>query len=215
MPNISFQKTEEPKIALAAGVPFAVFARSFNWFVGIVCLLVLAAGYWFLIRPKYEVVVGNEAVMAEEQQYEAKISYLKELNETKNLYRSISETDKEKIDLVLSARQDSDALTIALLREIGYVARLNGAVAENMKPKVLDDSTGKFIAVAGPEKSVSPDKVEIINVSFTLNKVDYPALKRILARLEQSLRLLDVTKVDYNPAEKQAQIELYAYHLAN
>lgn len=197
-----------------ADLSFSLFANFFNWFVVFVCLVVLAAGYWFLIRPKYEFVASNQEIADEERQYEQKVTYLKQLNEIKNLYRAISVTDKDKIDSMLSVSEDVDALKIALLRDIGFVARLNKARVENMETTVVDNPGDKFVSIAENRESnaLSPN-LKLVTVSFTLKDVDYDRLKKILTRLERSLRILDVSKLDFNPKENEAKLEVFAYYL--
>ncbi len=193
---------------------FGLFANFFNWFVIFVCVAILAAGYWFLIRPKYQFVASNQEVLDEERQYEQKVAYLKQLNEIKNLYRRISPADKDKIDLILSVSKDVDALKIALLREVGLVARLNNARVENMEATVIDNSEGKFVAIADRSaQNELSSNLKLVSVTFTLTNVDYDPLKRILNRFEKSLRILDVAKIDFTPAKKEAKLQVFAYYL--
>jgi len=203
-------ETSTPKKNLA--ISFSFFAQFFNWFIVIICVCVLGAGYWWLIRPKYIFVTSNQEVVRAEKQYEQKISYLKQLNEVKNIYRSISQSDKDKIDTILSSNFDIDALKISLLREISFVGRLNGVSVDNIDAVPLDNSQDKFLTLS-PDKKIQSDKLKIVKVSFTLNGANYDSLKRIVGRLEKNLRLMDVTQFDFNPSSNQAKVELFAYYL--
>ncbi len=217
MPSFTLKKTAAPVKPQTDSAPIGhllfFFANFFNLFVVLMCLLILAAGYLFLIKPKYDFVASNQRVIEEEKMYQQKIDYLKQLNEIKALYATVSAEDKSKIDTVLSAGQDIDSLKIALLREIGYIGRINGASVENLEPKVLDNTDGKFISLKkGRDTMPANAPLDIILITFTLEKTDYEQLQRILVRLERSIRLLDVTAVDFDPALRRAKIELYAYH---
>lgn len=206
------QKAEQPESAPISKLLF-FFANFFNIFVVLMCCLILAAGYWFLIRPKYQFVASNQRVMDAEKEYRQKAEYLKQLNEIKALYAKVAPEDKAKIDAVLSAGKDIDVLKIALLREIGYIGKINGATVENLQPTVLDTAQGKFLALKKGRAGMPNDApLDIIKISFTLNQVDYEQLKRIIVRLESSIRLLDITSLDFDPALRRAKVELYAYH---
>ncbi len=206
----------EPKKADSAsdGQLLFFFANFFNIFVVIMCGLILAAGYWFLIKPKYDFVASNQRVLEEEKIYQQKVKYLKQLTEIKTLYANVSAEDKKKIDAILSAGQDVDTMKIALLREISYIGKANGASVENPESTVLDTADGKFLALKKSREAMPANApIDLIKISFTLEKTDYEQLKRILVRLERSVRLLDVTSIDFDPALRRAKIELYAYHL--
>ncbi len=220
MVKFSFKKAppKDPAAATApstgAGELLHFFANFFNFFVVLMCVVILAVGFWFLIRPKYQLVTSDQEVIEERKVYQQKLLYLKQLNEIKTLYATVSESDKKKIDSVLSAGQDVDTLKIALLREIGYIGKIHGAAVQNMDVQLLDTSEGKLISLNKKTGTFSGGKgVELINVTFNLEKVDYDQLKRILVRFERSLRLLDVKSLEYDPALRRAKVSLYAYHL--
>lgn len=220
MVNIVFKtkKTaEKPKDGVPAKPPLVslnIFANFFNWFVVLICVIVLASGYWWLIKPKYDVVVNDEAYKQQEKIYQDKIDYLNKLNEVKKVYNNITDKEKEKIDAIISAREDIESLKIDILKEITYLGRLNNVVIENFELTPLDNSQDKFIDLINDKATSIPgDDLQIITVSFVIKEVEYDQLKKILTRFEKSLRFVDITKLSYNPDVKQANIELYAYHL--
>jgi hypothetical protein len=220
MVNIVFKtkKTaEKPKdggLVKPSLVSLNIFANFFNWFVVLICIIVLASGYWWLLKPKYDVVVNDEAYKQQEKIYQDKITYLKKLNEVKNVYNTITDQEKEKIDAIISAREDIDSLKIDILKEISDLGKLNDVQMEGFELTPLDNSQDRFVSIANNKlSSIAGDDLQIIVVSFVIKEVEYDQLKRILIRFEKSLRFMDITKFSYNPDVKQANIELYAYHL--
>lgn len=201
-------------VSAAKGVALHFFAYFFNYFVVLMCIVVLAAGFWFLILPKYRFVKSDQRVIEEVNVYKQKLSYLKQINQIKALYATVSVEDKKKIDQMLSAGEDGDSLQIALLREISYIVKAQGAIVETPQIQELDTSAGKFIDLNKEKNNTPTDpNVRIIDINMTISHLSYDQLKAILARWERSLRLLDVVKLDYDPALSRAKVELYAYHL--
>lgn len=217
MVNIVFKTKatdKGPKKELTPKVSLTFFANYFNWFISVICVIVLFSGYWWLIKPKYNVIIRDELFKKEEKIYDDKITYLRQLNEVKEVYNKISDSDKNKIDTVLSAGQDIDTVKINLLKEITYLGRINGVLVEKLDITPLDNSEGKFIElVKNPRLNFKNDNLQIMVVSFKLNGVDYDSLKRIAGRFEKNLRLMDITKLEFDPANRDATIELNVYYL--
>jgi len=213
--NLKSNKESSQLVKSIGAMMFNVFASFFNWFVMVICLLILISGYWWLIKPKYDFIASDQELTFREKEYEDKVTYLKQLNEVKNIYKNINQSDKDKIDSMLSVRQDVDRLKIILLREVGQLAKETGAALDNVVISPLDNSTGKFLNIAESQSSNNPlyAKLKIVSVSFSLRTVDYTAVKNILTRLEKSLRVMDVTKLSLDPNGKSASVELMTYYL--
>lgn len=190
-----------------------IFANFFNWFVILICVIVLASGYWWLIKPKYDVVVNDEAYKQQEKIYQDKIAYLQKLVAVKNVYNNIPDEDKKKIDAIISAGEDFESLKINILKEITYLGKLHEVPIESFELTPLDNSEDRFINIVSENQSVAGNNLQIIIVSFVMKDIEYATLKKILTRFEQSLRFIDVTKLSYNPDSKQADIELFTYYL--
>ena len=219
MVNIVFKtkKTaEKPKdggMIKPSLISLNIFANFFNWFVILICVIVLASGYWWLLKPKYDVVVNDEAYKQQEKIYQDKIAYLKKLTAVKNVYNNITDEDKKKIDAIISAGEDFESLKIDILKEITYLGKLHNVAIESFELTALDNSQDRFINIGSENKSVDSNNLQIIIVSFVMKDVEYVTLKKILTRFEESLRFIDVTKLSYNPDSKQADIELFTYYL--
>lgn len=222
MPNIVFKtkKDVKEKAAPKAEKPslghLRIFANYFNWFVMLICVIVLASGYWWLIKPKYEVVINDEAYKQQEKIYQDKVAYLKQLNEVKAVYKNITPTEKQKIDAIISAGEDIEVLKINILKEITYFAKANKVQIENFVITPLDNSSDKYISLVNKKKLATPPAgLQIITVGFSLKEIEYETLKKMLAKFEKSLRFIDITKLSYRPENKKVEIELFTYHLVS
>ncbi len=216
MANITFSKKKEPSqlVKNIGVVTFNIFAGFFNWFVIFICLTILIVGYWWLVKPKYDFIASDQELTFKEKEYEDKVQYLKQLNELKNLYKGIGQDDKDKIDAILSANQDLDRLKIILLREIGQVGKEQKVAVDNIVITPLDNSSEKFLKIAeNPKNNPLYEKLRMVQVTFLVKQVDYPVMQKILSRLEKSLRIMDVTKINFDPTVRQASLEFYTYYL--
>lgn len=118
----------------ASGQVLHFFANFFNYFVVCLCFVVLAAGFWFIILPKYRFVQSNQQVVDEEAVYKQKLSYLKQLNEIKTLYATVSDDDQAGND----KGQDKEEKMLMPVKEnaclIFYQVRLDAGIG---LPKAL------------------------------------------------------------------------------
>ncbi len=216
MANLTLKTTPESQQLFKniATVLFTFFANFFNWFIVVICFVILISGYMFLIKPKYEFIISDQEVAIKEKEYEDKVNYLKQLGEVKNLYQTITDADKEKIDFILSANQDLDALRIVLLREVGFLGRLYRVNIDNVVITPLDTSDGKLLTIAQePKPNPELANLQIVTVSFSVTGVDYSRLKQMILKIEQNLRIMDVVRLDYNPQARSANLVLYTYYL--
>lgn len=211
------KKKDDKKATPEASAPsplLGIFANYFSWFIVLVCVAVLTGGYVWLLKPKYDVINNNDQYKREEEIYQEKVTYLRQLRDVKDIYDSISNEDKNKIDSVLSVGKDLETLKLNLLQDLTYLAKINKAKISDLEITPLDNSEEKYVnLVKEKTSSLNTSRVQIITVNFVVNSVEYTGLKRILERLERNLNLMDVVNVDYNPELKQATLQLYTYYL--
>lgn len=218
MANIVFKSkktdSKKPTENKVANLSLGIFANFFHWFIVLAGVVILASGYWWLLKPKYDLIINDEEFKKEEKVYQDKVAYLQQLRAAKNAYDKISASDKNKVDTVLAAGQDIETLKISLLQQLTTLAKLNGATLESMQINPLDNSPEKFISIIKERRALAQNgNLQIIQLSFTVSDIDYQPLKRMLERLERSLHLMDVSKFDYNPIDRSAKLEIYTYYL--
>lgn len=207
------KKDTKPKEQAAPSPALGILANFFHWFIVLVCVIVLASGYWWLLRPKYTVIINDDAFKREEKLYQDKVAYLRQLREAKNAYDTISNEEKDKIDTLLSVGQDIETLKINLLRELTYLGKIYGATIEEVQMTPLDNSQEKFVSIVKDKQSaLTGNKVQIIILNFTISEIEYASLKRMIERLEKNLHLMDIVHFEYEPENKQAILEVYTYY---
>ncbi len=217
MANIIFNKKKHETSQMMKNlgvVMFNLFAGLFNWFIIIICLTILVVGYWWLIKPKYDFIASDQELTFKEKEYEDKVTYLKQLNELKNLYKGINQSDKDKIDTILSVNQDLDRFKIILLREVSEVGKEEKASVDNIVITPLDNSQEKLLKIAqDPKTNPLYANLKIVQVDFIMRSINYNSLQQTLNRLERSLRIMDVVKLTFDPAASQATISFLTYYL--
>lgn len=210
----SKKKEVKSKEQAAPSPALGILANFFHWFIVLACVAVLASGYLWLLKPKYQLIVNDDAFKREEKLYQDKVAYLRQLRDAKSAYDDISDEEKRKIDSLLSTGQDIETLKINLLRELTYLGKIYKAKIEDVQMTPLDNSQEKFITIVKDRQSaLTNSNVQIITMDLTISEVDYLPLKRILERLERNLHLMDVVKFDYQPEDRQAILEIYTYYL--
>lgn len=208
----SKKKEVKPKEQAAPSPALGILANFFHWFIVVACVVVLASGYWWLLKPKYELIVKDDAFKKEEKLYQDKVAYLRELREVKSAYDDISDEEKNKIDAVLSSGQDIETLKINLLRELTYLGKIYGAKMEDVQMVPLDNSQDKFVSIVSERQGIlANSRVQIISIDLTISEVDYVPFKRILERMERNLHLMDVVKLEYQPEDRRAILQVYTY----
>lgn len=100
-----------------------------------------------------------------------------------------------------------------MLRDLGYLGRLHRANIDNVVITPLDNSTEKFLTIAQPPETESAITESATGQCFLLSSVDYPRLKQILIKMEQSLRIMDITKLEFDPGSRTASVSLLTYYL--
>jgi hypothetical protein len=114
----------------------------------------------------------------------------------------------------LSSSQDLDRLKIILLRAIDQVGQEQKVAIDNIVITPLDNSKEKFIKI-GQEPKSNPllDQLQLVQISFMVKGVNYEVFKKFLTRLEKSLQIMDLTKINFDPKTSTASLDLVTYYL--
>jgi len=181
-------------------------------------LVVLTAGYFLLIQPKYQEMRGENEMTSQElqQAYAAKQTLLGNLNQLEQSYNQIKQADKDKINAMLPAKAEVERL----ISELEAIVLKNGLILASLsiepqekaktstKVEIKDENSGQKLKIAE-----MPEGVALVKISMGIVGSDYNGLKNLLRTIENNLRLLDIDKLDYNNAENKASLDLTAYYL--
>jgi hypothetical protein len=182
----------------------------YNWFwliIIAVCLAVVATGYELFLLPKYNSVVSNEEITSKQQEYIDKLQYYNQLIDLKNTYNKISPEDRDKINQIVSTVNDQNEL----YREVEYIVKKNGLTVDGIAPVTLDSSYSLPDIYPASKRSPLLNTMKLTMTSCTMSHVNYEALIRVLKTFELNLRIMDVVKVEYDPAKGTAAAQFITY----
>jgi len=200
--------------------------RILNNYFGIlviaVVLVIFIGAYYLLIRPKYQKIVATiNATFYEKSQLTPKYQELSDYQALIETYRKINPEDIKKIQGLIPA----EYLKEDLFTEIIYLASIKKLAVNSLT--IVKDTAATFTpgssrrVAAGETAGVStpaPDMklsggIGSFNVKVALGKVDYPALKAWLQTMENSLRIIDVRSLSFDPKTSIANLEMVTYYL--
>jgi len=223
--NQSTDKTpspkQKPRLQLAK-----IIQPYFNYVIIAQILLILAAGYWFVLRPQIsEMRVNKDSFNKENVAKQAELSSLKqniaELRILLESYNSLTEEEKEKINTLVLDRLELDGI----FAEINKVLEVNGLIFGGIELQETAKDDTSIIRSRGNATSVSsiddkqnqklPKGVSAASLTVGAKGVSYSALKSLLSSLENNLRLFDVQSINYDSDKQEVELIVKTYYLSN
>lgn len=191
----------------------------FNYLILVLSLVILAAGLFTLVYPKYrQISKANEAAKNSLQiKYEARFNYLNSIRNLKKLYQAINVGDRDKIAVMVPAESD----TSIIITEIESIAVRNSAIMTSIKIEPLSAGGATNDRVEAKENkeppagifNQPPSGVGLVKIEVSLSSVNYQILKNIIKTFENNLRLFDIAKINFNVSENKALLSIYSYYL--
>ncbi len=198
--------------------------RYFNLLAIVLAAIILIAGFFLLIKPKYnkisrEIRLSNES---SESKYNAAFAHLAKLNKLKTEYEKINPEDVKKIEIMLSSEKFYEELFV----QLESIVLKNGLLLTSMQISPEGLISGKESAAVAkarnsqPEKNKAvedslPEEVTKIKIAMNVAGVDYLSLKNLLYALENNLQLTDITNLSFSPDQKGATFEMLAYYFVS
>jgi len=191
----------------------------FNFLVLALGGVIFALGLFLLVLPEYsQLTKENERARNNLQiEFQEKTNYLNAILELKKIDRSIDQADKDKVvNMVPTGVGGSDMIT-----EIEAIIIKNGAILNSIKIDSLDTGRKSVLAAGGEETKEAPAGIfghlpsgaGRIKMEINLSSVSYPVFKNIIKALENNLRLLDISNINFSSRENKAVLEIYSYFL--
>ncbi|MFH1232414.1 MAG: type 4a pilus biogenesis protein PilO [Patescibacteria group bacterium] len=174
--------------------------KYYNQLVCLLALLIITAGYFLLIQPKY-IEVSESKKVADQQQLE--ISYLEKQDELdqfiklEKAYNKIDQKDKEKIEKILPSKVGVEEL----IAEIESIVLKNGLILTSLS-----------IQSEGGASASLPEGVMSAKISLTVTGTDYLGLKSLLKTIENNVRLMDIQNVGYGGGKSGTNLSLIVYY---
>lgn len=161
----------------------------------IVPVAILAGGYFYLLKPKYQSLKGISGLIAGNLKIslQAKKEYFENLSDLEEFYDNLNEEDKEKLEQILPFEKDLPNLFVhfeSLVKQSG------------LKLNSIDFSEGSVKEI-----------IKILDVKLSLTGGDYLTFKKFLDRLEKDIKIIDITSISFS--KEGYDLKFRTYYLGN
>lgn len=187
---------------------------NFNILVVFVVIIFMAAAYFLVIKPKFELtlVAIKDSITQQEQFYQSQQQKLIDLQAAAALYHKISDSDISKINAILPDEYAKEKLFGELedlimqqgLLVTGIIIEKVGESDESDEPMAAKDA--RLLNIPNSEH------VGVIQATISLSSTDYSALKNLLPIFESNLQLIDINSITFDQEAKTADIVLSTYY---
>ena len=183
--------------------------RYFNLVIILAVLAAFSLSFVYLLYPKYMSVQKGAEVQSKQEEQNQKIQYLIKLNQLRQTYQAINQSDKDKINAIINNTNNKDDL----FNEMQALSLREQVTLDSLEVQPLESSWQLNNLAGSKKRSALFDRLEVVKTTVKLNKISYEALQDALRVLEVNLRLMDVQKVSYEPKNNTATLELLTYQL--
>ncbi|MEI7452089.1 MAG: hypothetical protein WCK37_02665 [Candidatus Falkowbacteria bacterium] len=208
--------------------------RYFGIVIAVVVVLIMSASYLYVLKPEYDGIIKNvNTTFFEKNQLLPKY---RESDSYKNIakgYNIIDKTDVARVNAMIP----DEYIKEDLFTEIIFIVAHNGFKVNSLdvtkysnksatpaipggSARVANDAKTAALASAMPATSTAttlvvnlPNGVGAMNVKLSVSDITYKDFSKLLNTLEESLRLLDISDVTYNPGSKSAVFNFSTYYL--
>jgi len=218
-------KTEEVKkkginnVSVLNALSFLYHYKYFSAFL--ISLLILILGYLFMIRPQMQSIFNVQKQTEEiKQEVKKKISvYNDQINDLKTLlsaYEKISFSEKQAVEQILPDEQELKEL----FSQITIIVESGGLLLDSIEvfqEEEVSESGSEIFRRKKTTEIIEEDNTGIqkISVRINVNGISYPALKNLLANLQNNSRIINVQNIDFDPQDRKAEITLQTYYFKN
>lgn len=188
-------------------------AKNFLLVIILSAFLILALGFFIIIKPKYD-RVNKEYEEVEELKVNYRIFY-DNFNDTKDLlsiYNDLSSEDIEKVNKIIPSKD----LPENLITELNSLINRNGLLMTSINIiSDEDEDSVKKTSKKSKNEAVNtlPAQIGTIKVSTNILGVDYNSFKNLVVVLENNLRIFDVESIGFSPEAGACSLEFYTYYL--
>jgi hypothetical protein len=205
------EKTESNKLFTKQFNKF--LSDYYNWIVGCTVILVLIAGFFSLLLPKYQQTV--DYLSATNQQnvldYSSKQA---ELNKVQQLIASYNAIDKKYIDKVNSiapAVQNKEEL----FSQVNYLVSVNQLSLNSISLSISDGYANDNLLPITPAEQPISDGLQTVAIDISVSGTNYESFKNFLSSIENNLRLMDVQSVIFDPNGQTTNLIINTYYSKN
>ncbi|MFH1662116.1 MAG: hypothetical protein ABIA02_03400 [Candidatus Falkowbacteria bacterium] len=187
------------------------FINYFDWLILFIGLCIIAAGYFMIIKPKYEIVIEDIQLVSseKEREYTVRNAYLNNINNFKKAYKNISDQDVEKIDKLFYKKNEIEEL----FSEVETLIKKSGLILNSLGFELLDaeESDNKKKNKTESEDDFQ-ENIGRIKISIEITGTDYSGFEKLLREIEGSLRLMDVENINFSHDGMKSSLDILAYY---
>lgn len=159
-------------------------------------IIIIGAGWWFLIRPQWQAYKALPVVDGFEASRQAVANEISSLKVVTDDFAKLTATDRKRLELALPQGEDLPNLLAqfeGIAKATNFTVTTIGFSAPNIEntPKILDEN-GVPIPVISSGPSMKELKINVI-----IKGGEYKDLKAFIAAAEQSIRLLKLSSVSF------------------
>lgn len=182
-------------------------------------LLIIAAGFMFVVKPKYykvreRIAESNEKI---EQEYANLEDYLLTLTRYYNNYQKIDQVQRQKLSDMLPEDDDFEDLFVMMEK----MANDQGFYISSIKIDAVKDKAQTTVsrtanpAAKAKKQQGQEDNLGTFNISMHIIGISYEDTKELFDTLEKNLRLMDVVDMTYAPQNGDLNLVIRTYYLKN
>jgi len=196
----------------------------FDWLILVVALIILAVGFFMIIKPRYNLVSKDIELVELEQKGEFNNLqlYLNNLQKLQADYKNVAIEDKRKMDIILPKKGEIEEFFSkmeAFILKSGYIlSSLQLSVDEteviveqtDSKSKSKNETSDQETDVATQAKTEDLlQKIGKVNITMSIIGTDYNGLKNLLRTIENNLRLMDINNLSWSGSSVNLQLVTY------
>lgn len=197
------KKEKEPNIVLV------YLYRFFNYLVVLTVIIALLTGYFFLLEPKYD-KIKKEASLQLEKYKSAKMDreeYVGKLNQYQSSFKKIDQANQAKVDSMI----DANIVPESIYSEISALVASKNIILNSVTIKEQPEKQSE----KNPADTGLGTDVGVLDFTIVLMGLDYAGLKDLLATMEKSIHMYQVTNVSFSLADNSATLQVKKYYLQN
>jgi Tfp pilus assembly protein PilO len=184
-----------------------IFMYKYSFLVLILIMAaVLAAGFFMILKPKYEEVLHNYNTEYENRSNESMILKTNVAKLTQYLvdYNSLSEYEKEMIYKMVPEKNQYEII----YAEMDKLITGQNLILRKVSVSQIEDDP-RNLDISETAKKIGKTGVEIM-----VEGVNYDSMKRLLASIEKNMRLMDIQEIKFNPDSYSVSINFITYYSA-
>ena len=190
--------------------------KYFSFIVALMVILLLYAGYFYIIKVKQNSIKSNIEVANEDKENDKLIlkKKLEKLKEYRLAYESIGEAEKKRIDIMIPEEVGKDLLFTNMEVFILRQGLILDSVDINKTSSINDNSRRRNMEASDADVKVSDLMVDEVEIDLSISGIGgYEHFKKVLYAFEHNLQILDINKLDCDLESGTLNLAVTAYYL--